>query len=278
MSTEENKEIIRHWVDVWNTGNLEPLQELIAPDYVAHFQDRTMRPESGPEWYRQYIAQARTAFPDFHVTTEDLLTDGDKVVGRWAWSGTHLGDEKTPLGAIAPTGRRIASTTITITRLADGKIAEEWWQEDRLSSLQQLGVIPAPVRETVTPSQSEETSRARTRRTQEVFDHHMRVYLAKDLDAIMADYTEESVLVVNVTPEPLKGLAAIRGLYTQAMEMLTPEVMSQFKVTQQTIDGEIAYLTASAPPAIPFLSDTFVIRGGKIVAQTAIAQFGQGSQ
>ncbi len=113
--------------------------------------------------------------------------------------------------------------------------------------------------------------------TRAVFDHHMQVYLAKDLDGLLSDYTEESVVIVNLAPEPLKGLAAIRGLYAQAMEMLTPDILSQVKIARQAVDGEIAYIAFSAGPAVPLISDTFVIRGGKIVAQTSAVQMGQGS-
>ena len=145
MSTEENKEIIRRWIEVWNTGELGPLEELIAPDFVYHNASVTLRPESGSEWYRAHIAGVRGEFPDFHVTAEDLLADGDKVIGRWSWGGTHQGKAETPWGAIATAaGKKVTSTTITITRLANGRIAEEWWQLDRLGYLQQLGAIPTP--------------------------------------------------------------------------------------------------------------------------------------
>ena len=143
MSIEENKAIVRRWLEAWNTGDVGPLQDLIAPDYVAHFSSRTVRPESAVEWYRQLISGDRFVYPDFHVTTEDLLADGDKVIGRWTWGGTNQGESKTPWGTIVPpTGKKVTSTCITITRIAGGKIAEEWWEIDGLSSLQQRGAIP----------------------------------------------------------------------------------------------------------------------------------------
>jgi C-1 hydroxylase len=142
MSTEENKAIVRRWLEAWNTGELGVLQELISPDFVAHFSSRTVRPESGPEWYRQRIGRVRTEYPDFHVTTEDLLADGDKVVGRWAWAGTSQGEATTPWGtAVPPTGSRVASTAVTITRVSGGRIAEEWWEQDTVGTLQQKGVL-----------------------------------------------------------------------------------------------------------------------------------------
>jgi C-1 hydroxylase len=146
MSTEENKAIVRRWLEVWNTGDLEPLKDLIAPDYVMHFSSRTVRPESGPEWYAQYVREVLAVYPDFHVTAEDLLADGDKVIGRLAWTGTKLGESKTRWGALVPaSGVKVAGTTFTIARLAGGRIAEEWWLIDVLTELQQLGVLPATV-------------------------------------------------------------------------------------------------------------------------------------
>ena len=145
MSVEENKAIVRRWLEAWNTGELEVLRELIAPNYVHHSSVRTVQPESGPVWYTEFVSEVRTHFPDFHVTAEDLLADGDKVIGRWAWGGTHLVASTTPWGTIVPpTGRKVANTTITITRIADGKIAEEWWESDSLANLQQLGAVPSP--------------------------------------------------------------------------------------------------------------------------------------
>jgi predicted ester cyclase len=76
--------------------------------------------------------------PDFHVTIEDMVTEGDKVASRWTASGTHQGEF---LG-IRPTGNHATWTGITIYRIADGKIVEAWWSKDVLALLQQLVVIP----------------------------------------------------------------------------------------------------------------------------------------
>lgn len=145
MSTEQNKAIIRRWIEVWNTGELEPLEEIIAPDLVRHVEGTTSRTESGPEWYKQHIAGARTAMPDFHVTTEDLIAEGDRVVGRWSWGGTYQIALTTPWGAtVESAGKQVKVAAMTITRLADGKIAEEWWLQDRLDQWQQLDAVPTP--------------------------------------------------------------------------------------------------------------------------------------
>jgi ketosteroid isomerase-like protein len=105
--------------------------------------------------------------------------------------------------------------------------------------------------------------------TEAVFNHHFQALLSRDVAAIMEDYTEDSVAIVNTAPEALHGVAAIRALFEQVMQVFTPEVLGSLKTHRQTIDGEIAYVVWSAGKTIPFASDTFVIRDGKIAVQTA---------
>lgn len=76
--------------------------------------------------------------PDFHVTMEDVIAEGDKVAGRWTAHGTHE-DE---LVGIPPTGKEATWTGMTIYRLAGGEIVEAWWSRDMLGLLIQLGVVP----------------------------------------------------------------------------------------------------------------------------------------
>ncbi len=160
MSAEENRAVIMRLFEVWSTGELRPLAEIIAPDYVGHFMSSTVQPASGPEWYRQYVTIYRAQYPDLHITIEDQLTDGDKGGVRWTLSGTHRGETRTSLGiTIPPTGRRINITGVILFRLANGKIAEEWWEYDRLGLLMQLGAIPAPTQELAStePASTSET-------------------------------------------------------------------------------------------------------------------------
>jgi predicted ester cyclase len=81
----------------------------------------------------------RQAFPDLDTTTEDLISEGDKVVVRWTTSGTHQGETE----AFGPaTGNRMEIMGITIQRFEDGKIAEGWTLADTLGQMQQLGMAP----------------------------------------------------------------------------------------------------------------------------------------
>jgi steroid delta-isomerase-like uncharacterized protein len=140
MSTEANKALIHKWVDeVLNTRDVSqqsPAYYLVATDFVGHFPGQP--PIQGLEAYRQFGSLYFTAFPDLQITPEDLIAEGDKVSMRYSWRGTH----KAELMGIPATGKRVIASGISIFRVADGKIAEQWDNFDTLGMLQQLGVLP----------------------------------------------------------------------------------------------------------------------------------------
>ena len=135
-----NKEIVRRLVNgVWADRNLAIVDELIAPDYVGH--DPTQpEPIRGPEGYKQFVGMYQAAFEDGMVTIDDEIAEGDLVVTRWTGRGTHPGE----LMGIAPTGKEVTVSGITISRLANGKIAEDWELMDALGMMIQLGAVPQP--------------------------------------------------------------------------------------------------------------------------------------
>ncbi len=112
-------------------------------------------------------------------------------------------------------------------------------------------------------------SMGKEKQTQAVYDHHLRAFKAKDLDALMEDYTEQSVVIVNLAPGAAIGLTAIREFFTHAFEKFSAEMMTNMKDVRLEIAGEVAYAVWTALPGVPFGSDTFVIRDGKIAIQTA---------
>ncbi len=140
MSTEENKMIARHFVEAiqtyWRTGNFDALEALVTPDFVHH------GPGLPPDvaGLKQVLPAFRTAFPDFNVTVEEIIAEGDKVFDRVAWRATHQGE----LMGIPPTGKQVTVQEMHICRIADGKVAERWSQWDALGMMQQLGVAPSP--------------------------------------------------------------------------------------------------------------------------------------
>jgi steroid delta-isomerase-like uncharacterized protein len=121
MSAEENKAVIRRLGEVLNAGNLDAVDDILAPDYVRHDPSPLLK-EAGPEEYKEAFARLRRAFPDARWTLEDMLADGDKVIGRWRFRGTHEG----PFFNIPPSGKQVTHPIIAIYRIADGRIAEDW--------------------------------------------------------------------------------------------------------------------------------------------------------
>ncbi|RME85979.1 MAG: ester cyclase [Caldilineae bacterium] len=135
----QNKAIARRVLEeAANQRNLDLLDELLAADYVLHDPSNPMVQDR--ETYKQFLGGHFTAFPDAKWTIDDLVAEGDRVVVRWTLSGTHEG----PLMGIPPTNKSFAMSGISIYRLADGKIAEEWAVADVMGFMQQLGLLPAP--------------------------------------------------------------------------------------------------------------------------------------
>jgi predicted ester cyclase len=113
------------------------IDEVVAPDALI----RTPLPieATGAARLKEVFQRLHRAFPDLHITTEDLIAEGDKVVARNTVSGTHQGEYMNLL----PTGKSITYSEIFIVRFAGGRIVETWGVVDVLSQLRQLGALPA---------------------------------------------------------------------------------------------------------------------------------------
>src|SRR5947209_2318032 len=119
MATADNKSLIdRMMEEVMNQGNLEIIDELYTPDTVTHIPGASDL--LGRDATRQLLLAYRTAFPDVHITAEDVFAADDRVVERYTFAGTHAGE----LQGIAPTGKAVSVPGIVIARIAGGKIAE----------------------------------------------------------------------------------------------------------------------------------------------------------
>ena len=132
--SEENKAIVRRFIEEVDNGNLERAIEFLAPDFVAYQPFGQM----GREELMRLAREGRSAFPDFKHTIEDQIAEGDRVVTRLTNHGTHKGDFQ----GIAPTGKRVTVTEIAINLLSEGKIIEHRAELDILGLMQQLGAIP----------------------------------------------------------------------------------------------------------------------------------------
>ena len=138
MSIEENKVIARHWnEEVWNKGNLGAIDDLFATDFVFNYPPPGAAPNR--DGYKQFVTRNFATWADIHCTVEDMFGEGNQVAVRWTWSGAHTGE----LMGIAPTGKQVTMTGISIMHIVGGKITKEWTEMDTLGMMQQLGVIPS---------------------------------------------------------------------------------------------------------------------------------------
>lgn len=138
MSTEANKAILVQLYDeVFNKGNLQLADQLIADDAIEHDPNGQPAPP-GPAGLKAVVTMLRAAFPDCHQTIEDLVAEGDRASARLTFQGTHQG---TFMG-VAPTGKRISITEMIFYRFAGGKVAEVWASRDDLGAMRQLGLLP----------------------------------------------------------------------------------------------------------------------------------------
>ena len=137
MSTEDNKALVRRGYDALNERNWAAFDALCSPDIV--FYNASTKIQGYPA-YKQFISMYFTAFPDAHLTIEDMIAEGDTVAVRQTFHGTHKGD----LMGIAPRGKQATATGISIFRIANGQAVEQRANYDDLGLLQQLGVVPMP--------------------------------------------------------------------------------------------------------------------------------------
>ena len=135
----ENSEVLDRFVEeVINQGRFEVADEIVALDFVE--LDPLPGQRQGREGLKEVIAMMRGGFPDIHWVTEETIAEGEKVVSRFTWTGTHKG---TFLG-IPATGKSVSVKGVVIDRVVGGKMTDSRILMDTLGMLQQLGVVPPP--------------------------------------------------------------------------------------------------------------------------------------
>ena len=134
--SEENKAAARAVFEVWSSGELDRLDELVAPG-VVHHDPYDPNGDQGLDGMKRTIEFNRAAFPDMRLEVEDQIAEGDKVVTRWRGEMTHLGE----LGSAPPSGEHATISGITIDRFEGGKIVEAWRSMDTLGLLRGIGAL-----------------------------------------------------------------------------------------------------------------------------------------
>jgi steroid delta-isomerase-like uncharacterized protein len=134
----EPKELCRSFMEeVLSGGELDRIDEFVSADVVEHEEVPGQPP--GRDGVRAFLEMTHAAFPDFRVEIEQLLAEGDTVVIRSRFLGTHEGE----FMGIPATGREMDMAVIDILRVADDKIVEHWGITDTMAMMEQLGAIDA---------------------------------------------------------------------------------------------------------------------------------------
>ena len=136
MSIQQNKDLVRLATERGiNQGELDFVDDVFASDYVVHATGVDLPP--GPDAFRAAVGLWRTAFPDFHMTIEDMIGEDDLVAVKFTTTGTHRG----PLLDIPPTGRTFTVSGADMHRVRDGRVVESWISDDFPRILLEIGAL-----------------------------------------------------------------------------------------------------------------------------------------
>lgn len=138
MTTTDNKEIVlRQWYQqLWDSWNVAVADELFTDDYQLHMSG--FPAALNREATKQAVVMFSQSFPDLRHTVDEMVAEGSTVAARWRVRGTHRGEFQ----GLAPTGKTVSLSGITVHHMAGGRIAETWLSVDNLEMLQQLGALP----------------------------------------------------------------------------------------------------------------------------------------
>jgi predicted ester cyclase len=137
MSAQDNKKVVRRLIEEPWTGNFDAIDEFVDRSYVG-YDPSVPEPLRGPEGVKENVANYRSAYSDARITVDEQIAEGDIVATRWTGRGTHDGE----LMGISPTKKQVTVSGLTLSRLSNGKVVEEWTNWDTLGMLQQLGAVP----------------------------------------------------------------------------------------------------------------------------------------
>jgi steroid delta-isomerase-like uncharacterized protein len=137
MSSEQNKAIVRRLLEEPWKGDLGVVDELVGRNYIG-YDPSLPEPLHGPDGFKENVATYRAAYSDARITVDEQIAEGDQVATRWTGRGKHDGD----LMGVTPTGKEVTVSGLTLSRLADGKVVEEYTNWDTFGMMQQLGVVP----------------------------------------------------------------------------------------------------------------------------------------
>jgi len=139
ITEEEAKVLMDRYMETMNKPNFDLIDEIFSPEFVLR-TPVLPEPIEGIEGYKGFITNTVNTFSDFNVTIDELVVKGEKIWGRFTMTGINTG----PLGELPATGKKFQITGLAITRVVDGKIAEDETFWNVLNFYQQLGFTLTP--------------------------------------------------------------------------------------------------------------------------------------
>ena len=138
MSAQDNIRLIeRYTTELFQKGNVDAADELLAEDYTHHTPPMGM--EGTREGFKDFVRMVHSGLSELTTRTDEIFTAGDdKVVQRWTGTGTHDGE----LFGVPASGNRVEFDGISIYRLKDGKITDDWTRSDMVGLMSQIGAMP----------------------------------------------------------------------------------------------------------------------------------------
>lgn len=135
--SEENKALARKFFRMLELGDPNTAEEIVTVDYYNH---DAPDPNIGLDGIKAAVKAFKDAFPDARVNIAYQVAEGDKVVSRYKWSGTHQGE----FYGVPATGKQVSWSATATFRVADGRIREAWLNTDRWGVMEQLGMVKTP--------------------------------------------------------------------------------------------------------------------------------------
>ncbi len=216
----------RYYKEIMNEAKLEVIDELMSPDFLFTIPTHP-DPYRGPDGFKQLVTMLHTAFPDVHLDVKHLLVDGNTVVGHWIGSGTHTGGPlHTVQGDIPPSGKHFVIDGVSWLKIENGKVVESLANEDTLSLLRQIGVLPPP--ENVSLSEVS-LSLAKT--------FFNEVLNRGQLDIIGEIISPNFAMHLPLYPRPLRGSEALKN-FVKGFHSAFPD--SHYTIQLEMSDNDMA--------------------------------------
>jgi steroid delta-isomerase-like uncharacterized protein len=216
----------RYYEEILNDAKLEVCDELMSAEFMFTIPTHP-DPYYGPDGFKNLVTMLHGAFPDVHLKVEHLLVDGDTVVGHWTGSGTHTGGPlHTVKGDIPASGKGFVIDGVSWLKIVDGKIVESLANEDTLSLLKQIGVIPVP-----NGASAIEANKDVARR------YFNDILNNGKLDIIPEIIAPEFVLHFPLFPRPIRGQEAFKQFVT-TLRTAFPDV--HYEIDREASDQDKA--------------------------------------